>query len=73
MPLFVNANRVLKCLKNIMCEAGHHTLGIRMRIGFSKGESGGKLTGLSTENSILGMVGAASYNKVDMVSLSLGD
>lgn len=43
-----------------------------MRIDFWKAESGGRLTGLFSENSILGRLEAADYNIFDMVSPCFG-
>lgn len=56
--------------EQFLCETEHHPIGNGMRIDFRKGESVGRLTGLITENGTLGMLDAADYNNIYMVSPS---
>lgn len=44
-----------------------------LNVNFSKGENAGKLSGISTEPRILGMLEATYYKQIDFLSLFIGE
>lgn len=64
---------VLKYLNLFSREAESRTLGIGLRVDFSKEESDGRRSGFFTENGRMGMLEAPDYNAINKVLPFFGE
>lgn len=60
-------------MNNVLRETQFQTLKSDLRLEFSKGDGGGRLSGLLTKDGILRMMEAADYENIDQVFRSFGE
>jgi len=71
-PFAVVRRKILFCLNKFLREVEKGSAGMGLQVDFSKGECGGRLSGIFMETGILGMLETKDYNALDTVSPFIG-